>query len=54
MSDSEFWRSTPAKLFALLDYHNKIESPNEKGIKPPSATRKMTLDDFRGWGGRIK
>lgn len=46
MSDEEFWRSTPAKIFALLDYHAKVESPKEE---PPKEIPKMTPEIFKAW-----
>ena len=46
MSDDEFWRSTPAKIFALLDYHAKVESPKEE---PPKEIPKMTPEIFKAW-----
>ena len=29
MSDIEFWKSTPAKIFALLHYHSSVENPQD-------------------------
>ena len=46
MSDTEFWESSPAKIFALLDYHVKVENPDNMP--------KMTPDLFKQWGGGIK
>lgn len=50
MSDAEFWESTPAKIFALLDYHVKVENP--KGIKKELKNKdlpKMTPEIFKAW-----
>lgn len=55
MSDKEFWESTPAKIFALLDYHAKVEAPpstNKNGIPKGLSNKdipKMTLADFKAW-----
>lgn len=46
MKESEFWRCTPKKLFALLEAHNRansVEENEEKSSKP----QKMTLEDLR-------
>lgn len=47
MSDDEFWKSTPAKVFALLDYHAKVESP--KKDEPQKEIPKMTPELFKAW-----
>lgn len=50
MSDDEFWSSTPAKVFALLDYHAKVESPKEeKGKQSLENIPKMTPEIFKAW-----
>lgn len=55
MSDVEFWASTPAKIFALLEYHSKVENPdNFKKTAPTKEVPKMTLKDFQSWGGVIR
>lgn len=33
MSEEEFLRSTPKKLFALAEIHNKMNAPEEKENK---------------------
>lgn len=50
MSDSEFWKSTPAKIFALLDYHSSIENPKKEEKEAPQMTPQM----FQQFGGKIK
>lgn len=47
MSDDEFWASTPAKVFALLDYHSEVENPDKE--KPPKDIPKMTPEIFKSW-----
>ena len=42
MSDKEFWESTPAKIFALLDYHSKVENPQ-------NLDKKKKLDNETNW-----
>lgn len=53
MSDSEFWSSTPAKIFALLDYHSEVENP-DKSKKKNENIPKMSISDFKQWGGTIR
>ena len=53
MSDTEFWESSPAKIFALLDYHVKVENP-DKAKNDVKNMPKMTPDLFKQWGGGIK
>lgn len=50
MSDSEFWKSTPAKIFALLDYHSSIENPKKEEKEAPQMTPQL----FQQFGGKIK
>ena len=45
MSDTEFWESSPAKIFALLDYHVKVENP-DKAKNDVKNMPKMTPDLF--------
>lgn len=54
MSDVEFWESSPAKIFALLDFHVKVENPEKAGKKDVKDMPKMTPDLFKQWGGSIK
>lgn len=54
MSDKEFWSSTPAKIFALLDYHSEVENPNKINKKGDIKNmQKMTPEMFKQWGGRF-
>lgn len=59
MTDEEFWKSTPRKIFALLDYHIKYEksvngiSDNPKKIENEKV-KKMSLSDFMRMGGVVK
>lgn len=58
MSDEEFWTSTPAKIFALLDYHSEVENPDSKKNKNKGVRDgdipKMTPEIFKLWsGGRM-
>ena len=53
MSDTEFWESSPAKIFASLDYHVKVENP-DKAKNDVKNMPKMTPDLFKQWGGGIK
>lgn len=55
MSDKEFWNSTPAKIFALLDYHTKVENPSRDSNKKNrdiSELPKMTPELFQRWSGQ--
>lgn len=56
MSDLEFWASTPAKIFALLDYHSKIENPSKEDLQKEKAKKAqpLTPDIFRQMGGKVK
>lgn len=52
MSDEEFWKSTPAKVFALLDYHSKVENPqdlNKNKKLDNESLPKMTPEIFKQW-----
>ena len=52
MSDKEFWDSTPANIFALLDYHSKVENPqdlNKKKKLDNESLPKMTPEIFKQW-----
>ena len=42
MSEKLFWRTTPRKLFSLLDAHNKANSVDEEDKK--QEPEKMTLE----------
>lgn len=42
MSEELFWRTTPRKLFSLLDAHNKANSVDEEDKK--QEPEKMTLE----------
>lgn len=53
MSDDEFWSSTPAKIFALLDYHSEVENPKKDKPKNEDLP-KMTPSIFKQWGGTVK
>lgn len=55
MSDLEFWSSTPAKIFALLDYHSKIENPSKEDLRREKAknAQPLTPDIFKQLGGKI-
>lgn len=54
MSDTEFWTSTPAKVFALLDYHSEVENPDKNKKEKNENLPKMTPEIFKMWGGAIK
>ena len=52
MSDKEFWESTPAKIFALLDDHSKVENPQNLDKKKKldnESLPKMTPEIFKQW-----
>lgn len=51
MSDIEFWKSTPAKIFALLDYHSSVENPQDVKNKKLNneSLPKMTPEIFKQW-----
>lgn len=55
MSDTEFWRSTPAKIFALLDYHSSVENPDKDKLKEQELEKmpRMTPDMIQKFGGRV-
>lgn len=53
MSDVEFWSSSPAKIFALLDYHLSVENPSKKPNKDVSDLPKMTPELFKLWSGKM-
>lgn len=48
MSEEQFWRTTPRKLFALLEVHNKLNSYDEEEQKEKEA-EPLTLEEFRSW-----
>ena len=48
MSEEQFWRTTPRKLFALLEIHNKLNSYDEEEQKAKEA-EPLTLEEFRSW-----
>ena len=43
MTEVEFWKSFPRKLFVLLDRHNKANSVEEA---KPKNVEKMTMQDL--------
>ena len=47
MSEKEFWRITPRKLFSLLDAHNRANEVEETETKVENKPQKMTLEDLR-------
>ena len=53
MSDIEFWSSSPANIFALLDYHVSVENPSKKPNKDVSDLPKMTPELFKLWSGKM-
>ena len=43
LSENEFWRSTPKKLYKLAEIHVKVNSPKkEKEIKRQEKQKNMT------------
>lgn len=55
MSDIEFWSSTPAKIFALLEYHSKVENPTKEDLQKEKIknAQQLTPDIFKQLGGKI-
>ena len=55
MSDIEFWKSTPAKIFALLDYHSSVENPQDVKNKKLNneSLPKMTPEIFKQWSRQL-
>jgi hypothetical protein len=53
MSKREFWRTTPKKLFGLLEVHNQLNNPDadDKG-KTTKKTKKLTLEEALAWAGK--
>jgi len=50
MTESVFWRCTPIKLFALLDAHNRANTPDEENnAKPKQKAEKLTLEEAMSW-----
>ena len=47
MNEEEFWKTTPRKLFSLLDAHNKAESIDEEDSTKKQEPQRMTLEELR-------
>lgn len=56
MGDNEFWGSTPAKIYALLDYHAKVENPSKEDIQKEKLknAQVLTPEIFKQLGGTVK
>lgn len=46
MSEAEFWRCTPRKLFALAEVHLKVHSGEGQKEKPQE---RLTLQELLSW-----
>jgi len=46
MSEAEFWRCTPRKLFALAEVHIEAHSVKEQEKKEPE---RLTLKELLSW-----
>ena len=46
MSEKEFWRITPRKLFALLDSHRRANTPPEEGESQSKAEPITSLEEL--------
>ena len=53
MPDTESCESSPATIFASLDYQVQLENP-DKAKNDVKNMPKMTPDLFKQWGGGIK
>lgn len=47
MSEQEFWKCTPRKLFALTDVHVKLNSPEKQKKEKPK--ERLTIKELMSW-----
>jgi hypothetical protein len=47
MDENTFWRTTPRKLFSLMEVHVKINNPD--AATPSGKDNKQVARDIAGW-----
>ena len=55
MTETTFWKCTPIKLFALLDAHNRANTPSEdeeNSVQPKQKVEKLSLEEALAWAGK--